>query len=137
MLYLWLVRTVTVVSQHIDSGLIRYELELAGSSPLLAPCLCTNWNSYLQARSKNDSGNTQEARNYGLLALCWNIGVIVYHIILWMGIIIAIIVVFARGGASTSASTGGNSGSESTCTYVLTQVCYTYLCGYKYVYKCS
>ena len=94
-------------------------------------------NSYLQACSKNELGNTQQAKNYGRLALCWNIAVIIYRVILWI-IIIAIIAVFARGGPSNAAaSSGGNSGSESTCTYVLTQVCYTYSCGYKYVYRCS
>ena len=94
--------------------------------------------SYLQAHSKNESGKTREARNYGLLALSWNIAVIIYHVILWI-VIIAMIAVYAGGGPSNTAaaSSDGDSGSESTCTLVLTQVCYTYSCGYKYVYKCS
>ena len=88
----------------------------------------------MQAHSKNKSGKTREARNYGLLALCWNIAVIIYHVILWI-VIIAIIAVYARRGV------GGPLESESTCRYVLTQVCYYVAydlydpCRYEYVYK--
>ena len=90
---------------------------------------------YLQAHSKNDAGNYQDARTCGLMALCCNITVIVYHVILWI-ILIVIIGVYASR-ISTAALSGGNSGSESACTWVQTMVCHTYSCSWKYVLKCN
>ena len=59
-------------------------------------CCLFHWNPPLQAHSKNKSGKTREARKYGFQALGWNIAVIIYHVILWIVLIIFIAVSASR-----------------------------------------
>ena len=92
----------------------------------------------LQARRKNDLGNYQDAKKFGVLALFCNFAVIIYHAILWI-IVIVIIIVYATGGLSSNAGTGSSSSDPnpgSRCRITYTYYCVV-TCGYKPRWTCD